>query len=85
VPWWLNNYQIIKYILIIVNAHNSSTKDQFRKTKESNLFLDILLALNKTSTKLKIILSFRLISNGKPFMRKTNFSIVSPADGMVQT
>jgi len=69
VPWWLNNYQIIRYSLIIVNAHNNSTKDEFRKMKEPNLFLDILPALNKTSATLKTVLPFHLNRNGKPFIR----------------
>ena len=63
---------------MIVNVHNHSTKDQFRKMKESNLFLDILPALNKTSTTLKTVLTFHLNSNGKPFIRESNFSTLSP-------
>jgi len=64
--------------LIIVNAHNNSTKDQFRKMKEPNLFLDILPALNKTSTTLKTVLPFHLNSNGKHFIQESNFSTLSP-------
>jgi len=63
---------------MVVNVHNHSTKDQFRKMKESNLFLDILPALNKTSTTLKTVLPFHLNSNGKPFIRESDFSTLSP-------
>jgi len=57
-----------RLLFIIALAHNDSTRDRFRKMKESNLFLDILPALNKTSTTLKTVLSFHLNSNGKPFI-----------------
>ena len=40
--------------MIIVNVHNHSPENHFRKMRESNLFLDILPALNKTSFKLKV-------------------------------
>jgi len=46
--------------------------------KEPNLFLDILPALNKTSTTLKTVLPFHLNSNGKPFIRENDFSTLSP-------
>jgi transcriptional regulator with XRE-family HTH domain len=63
-----------------------SPRDRFRKREEPNLFLDILLPLNKILIRLKTIPPFCLISYGIPFFEIPVFPFyLQQVENMVQT